>query len=222
MSTTAAELTALKQGATGHVRLGAFVSAAASLVPPALGRLRASHPGVRVTLRQSETNASYDALLRGDLDLAVTFDYRHAPQPAPGGIHRQLIRTDPVLIVLPASHPLADREDLDITDLAHEAWITTPVDQLGQADEHRTGDDPQHHQLDFEGDDFRTALKLVAANLGVALLPQLALADAPTGVVGRPVRGTGLTRSIYTCRLNTRHVSAPLARLENHLAELAA
>jgi DNA-binding transcriptional LysR family regulator len=223
MSTTAAELIALEQGTTGHVRLGAFVSAAASLVPSALGRLRASNPGVHVTLRQSETSASYDALLRGDLDLAVTFDYRHAPQPAPEGIHRQLIRTDPVMVVLPTSHSLADRNDLDLADLTHEAWITTPVEEPEGADEHGVGDDSPRHRLDFEGDDFRTAMKLVAADLGVALLPELALADAPTGVVGRPLRGTGrLTRYVYTCRLSTRHVSAPVARLEDYLAELAA
>jgi DNA-binding transcriptional LysR family regulator len=222
MSTTGAELTALRHGATGHVRLGAFVSAAASLVPAALGRLRASNPGVRVTLRQCETSASYDALLRGDLDLAVTFDYDHAPQPAPDGIHQQLIRTDPVMVVLPASHPLADRDQLDITDLTHDPWITTPVDKPERASERGTGDNPPGHRLDFEGDDFRTALKLVAENLGVALLPELALVDAPTGVVGRPLRGAGLTRYVYTCRLITRHVSAPVAKLEDYLADLAA
>src|SRR5918997_5742308 len=146
MSATAAELTALQQGTTGHLRLGAFVSAAATLVPPALRWLRVNHPGVRVTLRQLETHDSYEALLRGDLDLAVTFDYTHDRQPAPGGIRQRLIRTDPVLAVLPISHPLADRDVIGPADLARDEWINTPVvalDQIGNG--HTTA----RHRLNF-------------------------------------------------------------------------
>lgn len=58
MTTTAAELAAMDEGVTGNIRLGAFVSAAGSIVPAALARLRASNPGVRVTLRQLETAAT--------------------------------------------------------------------------------------------------------------------------------------------------------------------
>lgn len=221
MSATAAELTALQQGSTGHLRLGAFVSAAATIVPPALRWLRVNHPGVRVSLRQLETHASFDALLRGDLDLAVTFDYTHDRQPAPGAIHRRLIRTDPVLAVLPRSHPLADRDVIDPADLAAHEWINTPVATLDRPGNQPAADVTARHRLDFEGDDFRTALKLVAENLGVALLPELALIDAPATVTSRPLTSGGLTRHIYACRLATRHVSATLAGLEDQLSHSA-
>lgn len=220
MSASAAELTALQQGTTGHLRLGAFVSAAATLVPPALRWLRVIHPGVQVTLRQLETHASHEALLRGDLDLAVTFDYTHDRQPAPDGIHQRLIRTDPVLAVLPVSHPLAERDVIDPADLAPDEWINTPVTALDRPGGQLAAD-VTRHRLDFEGDDFRTALKLVAQDLGVALLPELALMDAPATVTSRPLSRGAFTRYIYACRLDTRRVSATLAGLEDQLSHPA-
>lgn len=218
MSTTAAELTALADGESGQVRLGAFVSAAVSFVPVALARLRASHPGVGLTLRQLETRDSNEALLRGELDLAVTFDYDHAPQPAPDGIRRRLVRREPVVVVVPTGHPLAQRKELALADVADDPWITTPVHELGPV---VLGDPGRRQELGFAGDDFRTVLRLVAEGLGVALLPELALVDAPRGVTGRPLSEPRLTRNLYTCRLDTRHVPASIARLEDYLEQAA-
>ena len=67
MSRAATELAALADGSTGEVRLGAFISAA-TIVPPALVRLHAEHPAVRITLVEVEQSETYPALLRGDLD----------------------------------------------------------------------------------------------------------------------------------------------------------
>lgn len=220
MSATAAELAALDDGLTGSVRVGAFVSAAGSFVPPALARLRESNPGVHVTLRQLETADSYTALLRGDLDLAVTFDYDRAPQPEPPGILRRLAREDPVLVALPASHPLAGHEAVDPAQLAPHAWIATPVTapRLNLLEEVAPGVDP-HPALEFQGDDFRTVLRLVAEGLGAALLPELALAEAPPGVVGRPLVANPITRYVYLCRIASSRTSRPIARLEEYLLD---
>jgi DNA-binding transcriptional LysR family regulator len=221
MSITAAELAALDEGTAGTVRLGAFVSAAASIVPPALARLRSSNPAVHVTLRQLETSQSYHFLLRGDLDLAVTFDYDGAPQPAPDGIIRRMIRTDPVMAILPASHPLADHEDVGLADFAPDTWINTPVDTSQPATGRpAAGRDGPAHRLGFEGDDFRTVVNLVASGLGVALLPQLALIGAPAEVVGRPIRGGTIERRrIYLARLNSRNAPAAVTALERYISE---
>jgi len=217
LTTTSAELAALDEGATGNVRLGAFVSAAGSFVPAALARLRVSNPGVRVMLRQLETADSYVALLRGDLDLAVTFDYDGVPQPQPPAVRRLLIREDPLLVVLAVSHPMAGRAAIDPSELDPNTWIATPVprsqpDPLGS-----TSVVDARPALEFEGDDFRTALKLVAQGLGAALLPELALSDAPPGVVGRSLAGPAQTRHVYVCRIASRHVPPMVARLEEYL-----
>lgn len=77
-------------------------------------------------------------------------------------------------------------------------------------------------RLDFEGQDFRTALNLVAAGLGTALLPQLLLHDLPAGVVALPMDRTTLVRRLFTRRLATRNVPTPIAQLEAHLRDAAA
>lgn len=105
MTRGAAELAALDAGLGGEVWLSAFVSAADSIVPPALARFRATHPRADNTLNQHGTQAGYQGLLRGGLDLAVTFDYVRFPQPEPPGVHRTLIGRDPVVVALPTRHP---------------------------------------------------------------------------------------------------------------------
>ncbi|WP_211121492.1 LysR family transcriptional regulator [Streptomyces yatensis] len=222
MTRAAAELAALDAGLAGAVRLSAFVSAAGSIVPPALARFRATHPRVDVTLNQHETQAGYQGLLRGDLDLAVTFDYDRYPQPEPPGVHRTLIGRDPVLVALPTRHPLAQRPSLSLAELADEAWIGTPVTgaQLDLLAElaRSTG---FTSRLAFEGDDFRTVLGLVAHGLGIALLPALALTGPVNGIVARPITEEPLVRFLYSCRVDTSRVPTIVARLETCLAATA-
>jgi hypothetical protein len=77
-------------------------------------------------------------------------------------------------------------------------------------------------RLAFEGDDFRTVLGLVAHELGVALLPGLALTDAVDDVVARPITEEPLDRFLYSCRVRTTRAPAIVTRLEACLAATAA
>jgi DNA-binding transcriptional LysR family regulator len=222
MSRAATELAALAEGAVGDVRLGAFISAAASIVPPALARLRASHPAVHITLRELEQRDTHARLFRGEIDLAITFDYDHAPEAAPAGLAQEPLLDDPIMVVLPASHPLAGADGVAPTDLPREAWINTEVNVAWWTASPANDERDSGHRLDFDGTDFRTALNLVAAGLGVALLPRLLLLDAPSSVVVLPMRQPALVRRLYTCRLDTRGVTASIRRLETYLREAAA
>lgn len=221
MSRAATELGALAEGTVGEVRLGAFISAAASIVPPALARLRASCPGVHIALRELEQRETHALLFRGEIDLAITFDYEHAPVPVPAGLRQEHLMDDPIMVVLPVGHPLAGADSVTPTDLPSDAWINTPVDVRDLAASPVIGDRGSGQRLDFDGMDFRTALNLVAAGLGVALLPRLLLLDAPTSVVVLPMRRPTLARRLYTCRLDTKGVTAPIRRLEAYLREAA-
>jgi DNA-binding transcriptional LysR family regulator len=221
MSHAATELAALTEGTVGEVRLGAFISAAASIVPPALARLRATRPAVHITLRELEQRETHALLFRGEIDLAITFDYEHAPEPAPAGLMQEHLMDDPIMVVLPVGHPLAGADSVTPADLSSDAWISTAVDVRDLAASPVDGDRGSGHRLDFDGMDFCTALNLVAAGLGVALLPRLLLLDAPPSVVVLPMRQPTLVRRLYTCRLDTRGVTAPIRRLEAYLREAA-
>jgi DNA-binding transcriptional LysR family regulator len=222
MSRAAIELAALADGTGGKVRLGAFISAAASIVPPALARLRATHPAVHITLREIEQSETYALLFQGEVDLAITFDYEHAPRPVPAGLLQEHLMDDPIMVVLPVGHPLAGADSLTPGDLPSDARINTAVEVRDLAASPVDGDRESGHRLDFNGMDFRTALNLVAAGLGVALLPRLLLLDAPPSVVVLPMRQPTLVRRLYTCRLHTRRVTASIRQLERYLREAVA
>lgn len=196
-SRAAAELAALSHGTGGELRVGAFAAAAASLVPPALARLHAAHPGIRIDLRVLEPKESHAALLRGDLDLAVTYAAGDDHDTVPAGILRLHLCEDPLLAALPAAHPLA-REDA--VDVGHDALALVDTAQA----------------------DARTALALVAAGLGAAVLPRVALLDPPPGVVVRPLLRPQPPRQLYTSRLLTTTTLAAVRTLTDRLADVVA
>jgi DNA-binding transcriptional LysR family regulator len=215
------ELSALNKGRAGRVRLGAFASAAVGVVPYALAGLRRTYPNVEVKLTQLETEMSYAQILRGDLDLALTFDYDRAPRKPPARIRRSLVVKDPVLVVLPAAHRLADRESIHLAELANDDWIGSPViarqlELLAELSRTRGF----KRRLEFDGDDFQTVLALVDQGLGIALLPKLATLRAPPGIVTKPMVESPLTRFIYTSRLETRRAPATLTVFERELANV--
>lgn len=222
LASASAELDAIRAGTAGQIRLGAFASAATGIVPKALAQLHAVYPDVRVSLSQLEPEAGYSRLKRGDMDLALSYDYDFIPMPAPGTLRRTLVARDPVVAVVPAGHHLADRDVIDLADLASETWIAAPeaalrlelLAQIAQTPGFRA-------RLEYEGDDFNTVLGFVAAGLCVAVMPKLALPRGATQVVARPLADPELTRFIYAVRIDTRHAPRALLALEEILAAQA-
>jgi DNA-binding transcriptional LysR family regulator len=194
------EMDALRTLRTGRLRLAAFPSAAATLVPAALVRLAAEAPDLDVWLTELEPPEALAAVLAGDIDLAVTF---HHPGIDSGDQHPDLVchalGGDQVLAVLPSRHPRQPpgREPLNLASLANERWIAgclrcrTHLQALARF----AGFQPD---VRHTTDDYVVVQKLVAAGLAVALLPALALAAAPNDDVttapidGNPVRKISL------------------------------
>lgn len=222
MSRIATELRALNDGTGGVIRLGAFISAGSSLVPPALARLRASHPALDITLHETEQRESHALLLRGEIDLAITFDYDHAPMPVPAGLTQRHFMDDPIMVVVPHDHRLAGAASVTLKELLTEEWINTAVEFRDLAASSIGSDrEIDAHHVRFDGMDFRTALNLVATGLGIALLPRLLLHDAPDGVVALPLKRPAFIRRLHLCRLDTREVPASIRELERYLREVA-
>ncbi|MDX3129921.1 LysR family transcriptional regulator [Streptomyces europaeiscabiei] len=222
LATAALELDAVRAGTVGQIRLGAFASAANSIVPKALAHLHAAYPGVRVSLSQIEPEVGYSRVKRGDVHLAVTYDYDFIPLPPPRTLRRTLIAREPVVAVLPEDHPLATRDTIDLASLASEAWIAAPEAALRLELLSQMAKTPGFSaRFEYEGDDFNTVLGFVAAGLCVAVLPRLALPHGPTDVVAKPLTNPSLTRFLYTIRLDTRHTPHAILALEELLASAA-
>ncbi|MEV0537834.1 LysR family transcriptional regulator [Kitasatospora sp. NPDC050463] len=222
LAAAAMELDAMRAGTAGRIRLGAFASAATSIVPQALAQLHTTYPQVQVSLSQVEPEAGYSRLKRGDMDLALSYDYDFIPMPPPRTLHRTLIARDPVVAVVPADHHLAARDVIDLASLASETWIAAPEAALRLELLAQIAKTPGFQaRLEYEGDDFNTVLGFVAAGLCVAVMPQLALPRSISRVVARPLAEPELTRFIYAVRIDTRHAPRALLALEEMLTAQA-
>ena len=165
-----ADLTALRRG---RVRLAAYPSAAATLVPRAMAGLRARHPDIDVDLTEAEPPEALGLLLAGDVDLALVFSYGVDPVEVPG-MHWTPLAEEPVALVVATDHPAVGRKRLTLSHLAGEPWIVG----CARCRAHtlllcaQAGFEPR---LRHVSDDYVVVQNLVAVGLGVTLLPQSAL-----------------------------------------------
>ncbi|GAA4674012.1 LysR family transcriptional regulator [Nocardioides nanhaiensis] len=186
-----AHLTDLRRG---RVRLAAYPSGAATLVPPALAALREQHPEVDVSLAEAEPPEAVALLRAGEVDVALVFGYdddaTSQGAPGPGLVWRRLGR-EPVDLVLPAEHPLSRRRSVPVAALAPEPWVVgcerCRAHALAVCE--AAGFEPEVRHVT---DDYVVVQNLVAVGLGVALLPRSALtAFRHPAVQVRPGRGYG-------------------------------
>jgi DNA-binding transcriptional LysR family regulator len=159
----------------GRLRMASFPTAGATLMPLAIAAFRASHPDVELTLSEGEPEQIVPRLRAGELDLALLFEFSQEDSLLEGMTGVELLE-DPMYLALPREHRLAGRERLRLEDLAEEAWVQTssssPCARHVVRCAHAAGFEPN---VAFESDDYQTVQGLVAAGVGVALIPELAL-----------------------------------------------
>ncbi|AZS76427.1 LysR family transcriptional regulator [Streptomyces lydicus] len=208
-----AELLGYLQGEAGQVRVGAFSTAIPALVVPAVQELRRSHPGLSVAVREAEAEAAYELLAEGSVDLALSLA-AHAPTPRDPKFSRVALLADPLDVALPAGHPLAAEPGLRLADLAGEPWIfgsSGPWSQITTAACENAGFVPEQAHA---AADWSAIWAMVAAGMGVALVPRMAMAG---GVgAGRGVRrehsGGGVALRVLHADQPRRHVVAAARR----------
>jgi DNA-binding transcriptional LysR family regulator len=182
-------LEALRSGAAGILRIAAFTTAGTSLVPRALATFRDAHPGVELDLAIAETDEALAQLRSDHRDLVVIAEHSPLDDVTDGLIYTHLLE-DQYRLVLPRSHPTAKRKTVPLEDMADEKWIATasgrcnclPTVTTACA---RAGFTPRYA---IEADEFATTVGFVAAGLGIALVPTLALNSLPDDVVTRRLR----------------------------------
>jgi DNA-binding transcriptional LysR family regulator len=157
----------------GRVRLAAFPSASATLVPRALARLGRDSPGIDVALTEAEPPEALDLLGDGQVDLALVFGYREAPVPTLVDLSWVPLGREPVRLVLPSGRA-ADRRGPELGSLSAEPWIAG-CDRCRAHLVHLAEQAGFTPQIRHVTDDYVVVQNLVAAGLGVALLPRSAL-----------------------------------------------
>ncbi|MET8586921.1 LysR family transcriptional regulator [Streptomyces collinus] len=187
---TARELSGLP-GQAGTVRLGWFPSAGAVLVPRALTALRRTDPGLHVAGREGgSTPALVRALRAGSLDLAVLASappFRPPDAESPPLVLRTLSER-PLCLAVPATHPLARGDFVDVADLRGQRWIAGS----SSGEERLLGVWPgldERPEIVLTARDWLAKLHLVAAGCGLTTVPAALAPAVPPGVRVLPVRG---------------------------------
>ncbi|MFB7616242.1 LysR family transcriptional regulator [Kitasatospora sp. NPDC056181] len=214
-----AELAGYLHGEAGEVRVGAFATAIGGLLVPAIARLRDAAPRLAVRVVEAEAAGAYGLLAAGDVDLALSL----AVQPA-GGDPRfveSALLSDPLDVALPPGHPLAGVPGLRLADLADEPWIygaAGPWREITLAACADAGFVPERAHT---AADWTAILAMVAAGLGVALVPRLASAGRGGGAVVRALPADLPTRRVVAAVRAGTEGTPPLRRVLAALAEVA-
>lgn len=204
----AAELAARRDPDSGVVRLAFLDSIATSLVPEALRTFHEQAPRIRLQLRQEPAHEIVPDLDRGDADVAIT-------SPRPDGAYGWApLQEERLVLVVPRTHRWRHRRRLstaDLADLADEDLVTTPVGfgyrTLVDALLAEAGVTPR---VAFESGDLATTEALVAAGLGVAVLP--AQFAGTTGTIGIRLASAAARRTIGLTWRSDRVLAPAAAR----------
>lgn len=166
----------------GTIELSVYESVAMTLLVPLLERLRAEHPDLHIRTRQLDVEPAVEAVAAGEVDLAFSLDYSHSPMPRRAGVSTTSVLEDMFHLVVPEHDPI-DARRVPLTAVADRPFIgpavTTSCGQCVVSACRTVGFEPDVvHQID----DFPTAMRLIAAGAGVAIVPDLGLVHRPPGV----------------------------------------
>lgn len=186
----------VRRGHVGKLRVGIAPSLLHSGLPALIGRFRATHPGVDVSLRREDTWAIMDQLADQRLDIGLTFSPR-----GPAAVTFATLYEDSFVAVLPSGHRLTSEPSVRVSDLRSEAFLM--IARLGLPDLHdavisacgAAGFSPRviDTGLNSTGAGYIDQIGLVAAGYGVALIPAAVATLAIEGAVYRPVTRPSVT-----------------------------
>jgi DNA-binding transcriptional LysR family regulator len=214
METAETEIGAIIAGRGGRLRTASFPTAGATLMPQAIAAFRASHPGVDVTLAEGEPEQIAPRLREGEFDLVLFFEFEGAAERLGAGMKRFELLDDPLHLALPSDHPLADRKRLALEDLREESWVQTstasPCARHVVRSCHAAGFEPR---ISFESDDYQTVQGLVAAGVGVALIPKLALSTVRADIRVRALHPQSPVRKVFAATPRAAAVTPAVATM---------
>jgi molybdate transport repressor ModE-like protein len=200
------EIARLTAGRTEQITVATFTSGGQRLLPPALLRFTAEHPAVELTVLENEPADSLPLVRAGAADLALAYHFDGPPPVRPAdrsGLVWTPLVDDPMWIVLPAGHPLAERESLTLAELAGERWVhgcLTIVELL----DHYAAMAGFAVRTACRGTDYVFAQSLVRAGVGIAMIPQVALTADLGGLATVPLAPPCPSRFIGTVTASRR------------------
>ncbi|MCI2417044.1 LysR family transcriptional regulator [Saccharopolyspora sp. K220] len=192
-------------GSRGRVRIAALPSLAAILLPPVVSAYRAAHPDVELSIEDGMSDEVLQRIRTGAVDLAVTV----VPEPLPD-LHVRPIAADRFCCVFPPQHRFSERRQLGWAELANQPHIAfAPNSSIRQHAERAFATAKAHPPVVLESRNITTVAGLVAAGLGVAVMPGLVLPLVQfAGLEHRALGDPEITRRIAVVRDPHRPLAA--------------
>lgn len=183
----------------GRVVVTGFPTAAVAFAPTLAHNLR-QHPTLELILRQTRGAHGARLVTRAEVDIALVDDWSgRTPDDQSGVLRFYHLFHDPMVLVVPADHVLADLErPLDVHQLRAAPWLTTPSGEPSRSATDRILseiDATPSATMEFEG--LSTILSLVARGIGIAAVPSLVLSTDSSDVVCRLLPGLVPRRDVY-------------------------
>jgi DNA-binding transcriptional LysR family regulator len=198
-----ADVSARSGAVAGRLVVASLPTATRGLAAPALQRLAEAHPLLRVELTEADTSESIPALVGGAADLIVAHDWSNAPLAAPEGVTRVLLAEDLADVAVPAAHALGQQDaqgprgPVQLGQFGQGPWICgTPGTSCRDWLTLTLRSAHVEPQFAHTANEYATQLALVAAGLGIAVMPRLGRGEVPPGVRMVPVQ-PALRRNIY-------------------------
>lgn len=217
------EVAALRDGAVGTYRVGAFPSIARTVVAEAWRTLSGDDGlGIRMELLEFEPRDALSALAAGEVDIALTHAYSNMAETVGPGFVATLIAVEPVWLAVPASDPVVTDGPADLGRFADHDWVVPHRRwTCYEMTERACGLAGFAPRSVAEATDFAVLLALVGAGAGVALVPELTVADVPDGVRLIPLAAP-VVRNDYAVIRAGSATDPGLLRVRSLLGETAA
>jgi DNA-binding transcriptional LysR family regulator len=188
-----AQLGALAGDERRALRLGAFPSALATIVPAAVTRLLAREPDLEVSLSEGGQEALVAGVRDGALHAALCFQDAALPRREHAGTRRRDLHHEPMVAVLPPRHRLARRASVRLADLAHDTWTAPSRDGIIARACRAAGFEPR---IAILSSDPLAVRAVVQAGLAVSVTSRLLSAQLH-GVRIAPIEGSPPRRVLY-------------------------
>lgn len=188
---------------SGHLRLTVFSTAMRGLVAPVVRDLLAAHPDLTVSLTEREPWDTIELVATGQSDVGVVHRWGHVALDVPDHVETRVVGRDVADVIVHPDHPLAGHEVVSPADLLDEGWVATPEGTICRQWLNRmydgTGRLPRiaHTAMEFD-----SHLAMVAAGLGIALVPRLGRQPL-AGVVAVPAHDPVPTRDVVALHRRT-------------------